>query len=166
MSYTATATKSESYSYIDIGNVIRRLTADLVMIASSTATITEANARDYAHDIELLCQKGYLQSVDITLLRFGSEVKAVRYEVDTDAGELTMSKPGGVCWPRTPDGHLRIILSYTSDYTADARSSMASRLNISWVPTSADTSHSSLPSGGSRDYASSTFGMHRKDFGS
>ena len=166
MSFTATATKSETYSYIDIGNVIRRLTADLVMIASSTATISEAKARDYAHDIELLCQKGYLQSVDITLLRYGCEIKAVRYDVDIDAGDLKMSKPGGVCWPRTPDGQLRIILSYTSDYTLDARNSIASRLNISWVPTNADTSHSSLPSGGGRDYASSTFGMQRKDFGS
>ena len=66
MSYTATAT--HTYSVTDIEIVMRRFSADIIMIAQSTQAITEAEARDYAHDVEALAKKGYLQKVDLTLL--------------------------------------------------------------------------------------------------
>ena len=50
MSYTYAAT--ETYSVADIEVVMRRVTADLVMIASSTGAITEEKARSWGHDIE------------------------------------------------------------------------------------------------------------------
>jgi hypothetical protein len=54
-----TYTVSETYSYTisDIEKVVRRFTADLVMIAQSSGTITEAQAREYARDIERLAKK-------------------------------------------------------------------------------------------------------------
>jgi DhnA family fructose-bisphosphate aldolase class Ia len=54
-------TVTETYSVADIEIVIRRVTADLIMIATSTGGWTEALAREYAHDIELLAKKGYLK---------------------------------------------------------------------------------------------------------
>jgi hypothetical protein len=75
-----------------------------------------------------------------------------------------MSRPGGVLWPRIPNAHLQIILSYTDDYDAPAREAMKGKLEITWVPTDADTSHATLTSTGGRDYASNTWGMQRKDF--
>ena len=42
---------------------------------------------------------------------------------------------------------------------------MKGRLKIGWVPTNADTSHTTLARSGGRDYASNGFGMQRKDFG-
>jgi hypothetical protein len=60
--------------------------------------------------------------------------------------------------------YLRLVLRYSSTYTADARAAIKSQLKIDWSPTDADTSHSSLNRAGGRDYASNTFGMPRKDW--
>jgi hypothetical protein len=45
---------SDTYSYTltDIETVVRRFTADIVMIAQSSGAVSEAKARDYAHDVE------------------------------------------------------------------------------------------------------------------
>jgi hypothetical protein len=112
----------------------------------------------------LLAKAGYLAWVDVTLLSYGVEQRAVRFNVNTDAGSLTSSRPGGVLWPKVPDPHLRMILSYTSAYTDDARAATRPKLKISWSPSNADTSHSSLTSSGGRDYASNAYGMQRKDW--
>ena len=165
MSHTATATATQTYTYVDIEKVMRRFKADLVMIASSSGAITETEAVNYAHDIEYLAQRGYLWSVDVTLCSNGIEVKASRYDVSTAAGDLSMSRPGGVLWPRVSQPYLRIVLYYTADYTNEARSSAARHLKLSWGPTNADTSHATLRSTGSRDYASGGYGLQRRDFG-
>jgi Bacterial HORMA domain family 1 len=165
MACVATVTDTETYSVTDIEIVMRRFSADIVMIATSSAAITEARARDYAHDVELLAKAGYLEAVDLTLLSGGVEVRASRYQVNTSAGDLTMSRPGGVLWPRVANPDLRILLSHTGAYTGAARERMRGRLRIGWVPSSADTSHSSLKLTGGRDYASNGWGLQRRDYG-
>ncbi len=162
MSQTRTATAT--YTVVDIENVVRRVKADLVMIADSTGAWTAANAADYAHDVEVLAKAGYLKWVDLTLLSNGVEVKAVRFEVDTDAGSLTTSRPGGVLWPKVSGPHLRIVLSYTDAYTSEAREATKGKLKIGWVTSYDDTSHASLMSSGGRNYASNAYGMQRKDW--
>ncbi len=162
MSQTRTATAT--YTVVDIENVVRRVKADLVMIADSTGAWTAANAADYAHDVEVLAKAGYLKWVDLTLLSNGVEVKAVRFEVDTDAGSLTPSRPGGVLWPKVSGPHLRIVLSYTDAYTSEAREATKGKLKIGWVTSYDDTSHASLMSSGGRNYASNAYGMQRKDW--
>ena len=160
----STTTITETYSTTDIENVVRRIKADLVMIADSTGAWTPDKAADYAHDIEALAKKGYLAWVDVTLLSGGNEVKAVKFVVDTDAGSLCSSRPGGVLWPKVTSPYLRIVISYTSDYDADARREMANCLRIGWTSTSDDTSHSRLSGDGGRDYASNSYGVKRKDW--
>jgi hypothetical protein len=162
MSYSHTDT--ETYTVADVETVVRRFTADLVMIAQSSGAITEAEARDYGHDIELLAKNGYLKSVDVTLFSGGKEVNATKFTVNTAAGALTMSRPGGVKWPRVADPYLRIVLSYTASYTDAAHQNMRSKLRIEWVSTTADTSHASLRSSGGRDYASNGYGFQRLDY--
>ncbi len=159
-----TRTATATYTVVDIENVIRRVKADLVMIADSTGAWTAANAADYAHDVEVLAKAGYLKWVDLTLLSNGVEVKAVRFEVDTDAGSLTTSRPGGVLWPKVSGPHLRIVLSYTDAYTSEAREATKGKLKIGWVTSYDDTSHASLMSSGGRNYASNAYGMQRKDW--
>ena len=161
---THTATDTYSYTISDIETVVRRFTAELVMIAQSTRTITEAKAREYAHDIEVLAKEDYLEMVDITLLSGPEEVQAVQYVVNKSADDLEMSRPGGVLWPLVENPHLRIIWRHTDAYDANAREEMKSKLKIEWVSTSTDTSHSSLSHSGGRTYASNGWGMQRKDF--
>lgn len=162
MSSTYAAT--ETYSVADIEVVMRRVTADLVMIASSTRAITEEKARDWGHDIEVLAKNGYLKKVDLTLLSHGVERKATCFEVNTASGDLTMSRPGGVMWPQVPNPELRIVLSYTQAYDSAARERTSSKLKINWVPSRADLSHPTLTSSAGRDYVSHGYGMQRKDF--
>jgi hypothetical protein len=85
--------------------------------------------------------------------------------VNTSAGDLTSSRPGGTLWPRVSNPYLRIVLSYTLSYDAAAKAAMQPKLNISWTPTNADLSHSSLSQNGARDYASNAWAMQRKDYG-
>lgn len=46
-----TRTQSATYTVVDIENVVRRVKADLVMIADSTGIWTSAEVADYVHDI-------------------------------------------------------------------------------------------------------------------
>ena len=56
MSQTRTA--SATYTTTDVENVVRRVKADLTMIADSTGAWTAQQAADYAHDIEVLAKAG------------------------------------------------------------------------------------------------------------
>ncbi|MBU9478029.1 MULTISPECIES: HORMA-1 domain-containing protein [Burkholderia cepacia complex] len=159
-----TYASTETYSVADIEIVMRRVCADLLMIAGSTKAVTEEKARNWAHDIEVLAKNGYLRMVDLTLLYAGVEIRATRFVVNTDSGDLSSSRPGGVLWPEIPGAELRIVLSYTDAYDAAAREKTKSRLRIGWVASNADTSHAGLTSGTGRDYMSNGYGMQRKDF--
>lgn len=158
------STFSATYTDVDVAIVMRRVTADLMMIASSSGGVTEERARDWGHDIELLANGGYLRAVDITLSSAGIEQRAIRFEVKTESGQLTMSRPGGVLWPRLYQPDLRIVLFHTDLYDAAAKAQMSSKLRLSWTPTLANTSHSTLNAAAGRDYVSHGFGMQRKDF--
>ena len=76
---SATATAEKTITDADVTAVMRRVTADLVMIAQSSGSITEPMAREYAHDMEVLAQARYLRIVDVTLLsggEYGTEMMA------------------------------------------------------------------------------------------
>ena len=162
MSQTRTA--SATYTFVDVENVVRRVKADLIMIADSTGAWTSAQVAEYAHDVDALAKNGYLAWVDVTLFSSGVEIKAIRFDVDTNDGSVTTSRPGGVLWPRISDAHLRIILGYTDAYTPAARETMKSKLKIGWVACGDDTSHANLTSSGGRNYVSNAYGMQRKDW--
>jgi hypothetical protein len=164
MTQTRTASATATYSVVDIEKVVRFVKADLMMIGDSSGAWTPEKAAQYAHDVEVLAKAGYLDYVDVTLFSNGIEVKAVRYEVDTDAGELTCARPGGVLWPKVPGPNLRIVLGHSSAYTAAAKAAIEGQLKINWSPTDADTSHTGLSRIGGRDYASNAYGMPRKDW--
>ncbi len=162
--YTTSDTYTYSYTTSDVEAVMRRFTADLVMIAQSSGAMSEATARSYAHDIDLLAKNGYLKKVDLTLLNGAIEVRAAQYVVNSSAGNLAMSRPGNALWPRLANASLRIVVTYTDAYTETARQGIKAKLKISWVPSSADTSHATLKSSGGRTYASNGWGLQRKDF--
>lgn len=164
MSGTSSSTKTFTFTQEDVAKVVRRFTSDLRMIAESSKSMTEAKAAQYGHDVEYLAQRGYLKMVDVTLLSAGAEVKAVQYVVQIGSNDLTPSKPGGVLWPEVSQPFLRIILSYTSDYTAAVKEKTLPNLKIDWVSTDASTAHVSLKESGGRDYSSNAFGVARKDF--
>lgn len=162
---TYSSTYASTYTQADIATVMRRFKADLRMMAESTDGMTLSKAEDYGADIELLAKKGALEWIDVTLFDAGVEERAVRYTVDTDSGELSSSRPGGVLWPRFSSPKLRIIIHYATGGRA-IKEQLWQRgdLNINWSPTDEDTSHSSLSSNGGRIYNSNGYGMNRQDY--
>lgn len=165
MSYTTSST--ETYSTLDVETVFTSFKAELRMIAASSAALTLAKAEEYGDDAEYLAKKGYLKWVDVTLLDGDDEVRAARYTVNTAAGELAPSRVGGVRWPKTPAGFVRIILHYTAAWWAlsdDGRTRVKGALKINWSPTDADTSHAALKAGGGRAFVSNAYGLERKDY--
>ena len=162
IAYSHTAT----FSVSDIETTFRRFRSDMIMIADSTKAITRQKAEDYAADAEYLARRGYLKKVDVTLLNSaGIELRACCYTVNEQASDLTSSRPGGVLWPNVTSSQLRVVLTHTDGYDDAAKAAARPYLKVSWVPTSADTSHSSLASGGGRNYVSNAYGLQRKDFG-
>lgn len=161
MSYSSTETST--YTTTDVEAVMRRITADLVMIASSTGAVTETRAHEWAHDIELLAKNGYLNYVDLTLISNGVEKKATRFYVN-ESGGLANDRPGDARWPRIDGAQLRIILSHLNTYNEAAKQKLSSKMKIFWSPSSDDTSHSGLTQKSGREYSSNGYGMQRKDY--
>ena len=111
MSSSYSSTYTSTYTVSDVEKVVRSIKADLIMIAGSTKAMTEDDAKKYAHDIELLAKNNYITTVDVTLMSsYESEVNAVKYLFQTENASGT-ERPGGVMWPYTPNGRIRIILS-------------------------------------------------------
>jgi len=160
----STVTTTESFTTTDVENVVRRFQADLRMFADSSGTMSQEKVGDYVHDVELLAKKGYLKSVDVTLLHLGAEKKAARYTVDTASGGIVSDRPGDARWPYLPSGRLRVVVSYTAAYDASARQALSSRLRIGWTKSYDDTSHAGLSGGGGRNYVSGAYGLKREDW--
>ncbi|MGV8675556.1 HORMA-1 domain-containing protein [Pseudomonas aeruginosa] len=157
----STYTSTRTYTFSDVQEVMRSIKADLIMIAESTKAMTEQTAINYAHDIEALAAENYLEVADVTLMNGSTEVRAIKYEFQCE-GATGSARPGGVLWPLTPDGWIRINLRYTALGTPEKRAKLP--LKISWVPSKTDTSHKELSSSAGRGYSSNGFGTNRKDF--
>lgn len=160
----STYSSTSTYTVADIEKVMRSVKADLIIIAGATKAMTEDDAANYAHDIEVLAKKNHLEYADVTLMNGTSEVRAIKYEFQTE-GATGMERPGGVLWPLTPKdkgGRIRIHLRYTDSSSAEKRAELP--LKFSWVPASTDTSHKDLTASAGRGYSSNGFGTNRKDF--
>lgn len=160
----STYSSTSTYTVADVEKVMRSVKADLIMIASTTKAMAESDAVNYAHDIEVLAKKNHLEYVDVTLMNGSAEVRAIKYEFQTE-GAMGMERPGGVLWPLTPKdrgGRIRIHLRYSDSSSAEKRAELS--LRTAWVTASTDTSHKDLTSSVGRGYSSNGFGTNRKDF--
>jgi hypothetical protein len=160
MSYTATAT--ETYSAVDVENVVRNFSTDLRMIAESSATWSRDLVEKYLADVNIMAKKKYLQFVDVTLLNQGVEIKAVRYTVNETSGELSASRPGGVLWPRVANATLRMVIGPTSKWNSEPPDQ--SQFKIPWSSTDTDISHLGLKVMDGRNFTSNSYGLQRKDY--
>ena len=148
MSYTQTYTKS------DIETVFGRFKADLLMIVQSSRALSESDALDYAHDLELFAKEKVLKFVDLTLLDGTSEVEAVRYTVDASG----TGRPG-VMWQRVREPRFRVVVRHTRD-----PDHLKARLKLRWAPTNEDVSHAGLDKVSSREYSSNGWALRRQDY--
>src|SRR5712691_1245199 len=111
MSYTETTT--QTYTTADIGKVIDCFAADLDMTSQSTGLLTRDLVKQFAADVKAMAQRGYVLEANIVLKNsVGVVIRAAKYEVSTDAGGLTASRPGNNRWPATLGGQLCVVLQY------------------------------------------------------
>ncbi|EGR2769640.1 hypothetical protein ACEV9E_03860 [Vibrio parahaemolyticus] len=160
----STYSSTSTYTVADVEKVMRSVKADLMMIAGSTKAMTEEDAANYAHDIEVLAKKDHLEFVDVTLMDGSTEIRAVRYEFQSENATGT-ERPGGVLWPlisKDNGGSIRIHLRYKDTSSLEKRKELP--LKISWVPATTDISHTALTSSEGRGYSSNGFGTNREDF--
>jgi len=124
----------------------------------------EASTRTRS-SFELAAKNGYLNKVDVTLLNaFGSEVKATTYSF-TDGDDATgTARPGGVRWPETPSGQIRVVLHPKAAWDKEPEKASKLPWKLNWGPSNVDTSHSGLTPSGNRGYSSNGFGANRNDF--
>lgn len=153
------STYTQTYTTTDIETVFRRFKADLLMIAQSSGALSEGDALDYAHDLELFAKAGILEFVDLTLLDGPIEVEAARYTVD-ESGGLSNSRPGGVLWQQVHNPRFRVVIRRTADYS----SNLGDQLKIKWHPTNEDVRHLGLTEVGTREYSSNGWALHRQDY--
>ncbi|WP_295751637.1 hypothetical protein [Undibacterium sp.] len=165
MTSSNSSTYTATYTLADVEKVMLNIKADLIMIADSTKAMTKEKAEKYAHDIELAAKNSYLTAVDVTLLgSLGLEVKAAKYFFQKGDEANGSSRPGGVRWPETPSGDIRVILHTTDSWKVDGDKVAKMPWKMSWGPTSTNTSHSGLTTSGNRGYSSNGFGANRNDF--
>ena len=91
------------------------------MIAESSGTWSRSLVDNYVSDITYMAKRNYLSFVDLTLMNAGVEIRAVRYTVNENSGELTSSLPGGVLWPRLTGATLRIVVGTTAKWKVSHR---------------------------------------------
>ena len=94
---------------------------------------------------------------------YGSEIRAIQYTFQTENASGS-ERPGGVMWPHTPDGRVRIILSHTDKYRSESDKVSKLPFEITWVSTTESTNHSSLSAVGERGYSSNGYGANRSDY--
>lgn len=167
-----TLTLSDTYTYdvTDTRKVLASFAADLDMLARSTGCLMQAEADKYVHDITRFAVLKYLLEVDVTLLAATqAEVRARTFRVSTQANDWTSSDPGGNRWPKTAGGHLRFVLTLSSDWWAlslEARAKVLkdNAFHFDWSVANTDLSHDALQLSGARQYASRGYGMTRTDY--
>ena len=161
MSYTESLT--QTYTTADIGKVIDCFAADLDMTSQSTGLLTRELVKKYASDVKAKAQNGYLLEANIVLKdATGKIIRAAKYEVSTDAANLTASRPGNNRWPATPGGELSIVLHSSQKWqnlTASQQAAFNETLSTSWVSSNTDTSFPSLTRSVDRNYVSNGWGV-------
>lgn len=160
---TSSYTSSSTYTDTDVATVMRKFRADLRMMAESSGGMTLSEAEKHAADIELLAQHGCLEFVDVRLMSYGIEQKAVRYTINTQSAALQSTRPGDALWPRLTLPELKVVIRYING-GRDTKNALQSKLNFTWSTTYDDISHSSLTGGTGRSYGSNGYGLDRQDY--
>jgi hypothetical protein len=166
MSYTESVT--QTYTIADIAKVIDCFAADLDMTAQSTGLLRRDVVKQYASDVKTMAQSGYLLEANIVLKdSTGEVIRAAKYEVSTNASNLTASRPGNNRWPETPKGDLSVVVQNSQkwrDLTDSQRQAFRATLSTTWTTSSTDLSFPALARSADRNYVSNGWGVTKSVF--
>jgi len=163
----STVTRTSTYTTADVARVVDRFAADFHMVAQATGLSDRVRVADVAHDVKLMTQRGYVDSIDIVLGNsYGEAVRAAKYTVSTDASGWACDRPGANLWPRQIGGTLLVIVSYTATWWTlseeQRRIFVEDECIRYWGPSDIDTSYPGMVVNVDRRYASNAYGLERQ----
>ena len=138
--HSSTITRAHTHTKVDIRRVVECFAADLAMLASRTAGMSQEDAKKLAHDVMLMAVSDCLSGVHIQLDDgCGNVVAAHEYKVrDSESQKSPVygssDYPGGNNWPRMLNGRLVVIVLY-ADLEVAERLKSSGRLLINWSAT-------------------------------
>lgn len=168
MSISYTYSESHTYTVADVGKVLDCFAADFDGMGQSTGLRTREDTKATAADVKLMAQRGYLSEVNIYLKdASGQTIRAAKYQVLTNAGALTASRPGNYLWPRTAGGQLCVHVTYSEQWwreSANQKAAFIQLLSRPWGTLNLDTSFPMLRRQLDRNYVSNGFGLMKTVF--
>jgi hypothetical protein len=168
MSETYSESVTQTFTTADVGRVLDCFAADFDGMGQSTGLRSREDTKALAADVKLMAQSGYLGEVNIYLkIAVGTIIRAAKYQVNTNAGTLTASRPGNYLWPRTPGGQLCVHVIYTDAWWKLSELQKATfkfRLLRPWGTLNLDTSFPMLSRVFDRNYVSNGFGLQKTLF--
>lgn len=167
MSFSITRTKT--YTVVDIRKVVENFAADFSMIAQATGLRSPENVANVVYDLRIFAEFEYLNEIMVHLEdKNGVILRAARYEVNQSATGWGSDRPGNNLWPRTPDGSLHILATFTSEWWNKTDSEKQRFINDyglhgSW-PLGNRISITGLSSTAGQRYSSNGYGWERTNY--
>ena len=167
---TVTATRTNTFTVVDVRKVIDNFAADYSMIGQSTGLRSRGIVDRDVTDLKVFAESKYLLALYLLLKDAnGVELRGARYQVSESATGWQSQRPGNNLWPKTAGGSLSIVATLSnawwilSEADRDAfkkRNGMEGR----WGTSSVDTSFSSLSTVQAQRYASNGYGLERTNY--
>lgn|GEM_PF-4890353 len=165
------------YPKQDVQAAVRSMTNDVHSLALAArhlgSAVSNSQIIHLCHDIEMLASRGYIQSVDISVLsptyrgsRKRIEQKAYRFDLNLNNKKLLSNRPNGLFLSCDNEEHacLRVVIKYTPHFTRETQLSLENDLCLLWKPAYADVSHAHLRADIDRHYDENGFVIQRKVF--
>lgn len=163
-------TNTTTYTKADIRKVVDLFAADYSMQGQATGLRTRETIAENVFDLKVFAEYGYLIDVNLILQDSnGNPVRAALYKVAESAIGWTSDRPGNNLWPRTPDGALTLIATFTEAWwnktPAEKESFIfVNGLNDKWPLVSKAISFEGLSASQGQRYASNGYGWQRTNF--
>lgn len=167
----AIATRTVTYTAVDIRKVVDSFAADFSMKAQSTGLRSRESVANVVSDLKIFAEHEYLTEVQLMLKDSSGEVlRATVYEVSTQAVGWTNDRPGNNLWPKMSGGSLYVLASLNQAWwnkSDDEKEAFIRRHNLhsSWSPSTDTPSLLHLTSASGQRYASNGYGWQRTDLG-
>ena len=167
MSETYSESATHTFTMADVGRVLDCFAADFDGMGQSTGLRSRDDTKAVegigTHGAEPLLDKVNIYLKDAT----GTIIRAAKYQVNSNAGTLTASRPGNYLWPRTSSGQLCVHVTYTDAWwklSELQKDNFKARLCRPWGTLNLDTSFPMLIRVFDRNYVSNGFGLQKTLF--
>lgn len=165
-----TTTKTSTYTVLDIRKAFEGCEADIRTIARRTGKWSMDEVDNIFHDILMLAEKEYLNSVDIVLLQdnTGNVLRASKFLVNA-LGSGTESDRAGRNndWTDISGTHLSVILAYTQKWlnlSTQERIDFMKNSKLTWGVSSIDNTFPHLNMSNAQLYASKGFELQKNNY--